>query len=388
MRDRVLKAALYSVVLNLIFMPIQNRIASVFGYATILLFFIYPFLHIGQIRKFRIHKTVISLVLVLIAGLITSIHRLDLASWNELERGIIAILSFVAFYWIVSLDADEQCTITLEDIIKINYMLCVVYIVYAFGPFDFKYMVVDEYNNKVFSMGLGNPNAVSVCVLFSVMILFLTLMTTTKVWGKIANICLIGILIYILLLLSSRTVVACALVIVVCYLLQTKNIGRFLVYIILFIPVIMIVLQVNLQYADIDYQIFGKAIDTGRSDMYIEALEDFREAPQLYIVGNLCGYLFQNMHNGVLTVLMSLGVIGVISYYAFWISQIGYLRERCTNKYRILAFWSLIVFIVQSSSEAMTVIGTIPYSIFVVIIVKIAKGDIRVKNDGITEGRI
>ena len=113
-----------------------------------------------------------------------------------------------------------------------------------------------------------------------------------------------------------------------------------------------------------------------------------QDTPIKIFTGDLCTYAFENWHNGLLTILASLGIFGVILYMSFWNRQLGVLRKACVDRKQKIAFVAILAILVHSSSEAMGIVGTIPYSVFVVIIMRIAKGDIEVKNDRITEDRI
>ena len=68
----------------------------------------------------------------------------------------------------------------------------------------------------------------------------------------------------------------------------------------------------------------------------------------------------------------------------FWNKQLGILRDICVERKQIIAFVAIIVVLLHSSSESMGVIGTIPYSIFVIVIMKIARGEIRSRYDRVT----
>ena len=76
-------------------------------------------------------------------------------------------------------------------------------------------MISNEWGVRVFNMGLGNPNAVSAYVMFSVAVLVMQLLSLQRLVRKIINAVLIVILIYIILMLSSRTVLVCTIAILV-----------------------------------------------------------------------------------------------------------------------------------------------------------------------------
>lgn len=386
--DNILKYALYSVTFNLILMPLSNNLARIFGYISLFLFFIYPILKSYAKGKLSIKKEVVILGVIVLTATLTSIQNLLPISFDDLRAWIIAIFSFLAFYWSISLPAFDESCLTIEDLLPINYLLCAMYILYAFGPFGFKYEIVDEYNNKIFTLGLGNPNGVSFEVLFSIAMLCLATFSQKKIILKIMNISLIAILILILLMLSSRTAVFCFLILMILLIFRFKRIGKFIPHFVLFIPVIAIVFQISLGNSDLDYQVLGKAISTGRNSIYHSLFESVKENPWLYLFGNMCEYRFSNLHNGIITIFSSLGIFGLIVYLYFWFKQISFLKSIAHTKVQTIAFFTILVFIIHSSSETLSIIGTVPHSLFMLIFTKIAKGDITLKNERITKSPV
>ena len=290
---------------------------------------------------------------------------------------VISILSFIAFYWSLSLDNKNGEIIDLHKICRINYLLCAVLLLFGYGPFSFKYTAVGAWGYKIFTMGLGNPNTVAVYVMFSMMILLVQIGTTAKKLQITINIILIGLLFYLLVLLSSRTVVACVIILLVVYLLakRTKHI-RIFWYFILACPILMIVIQQILGNSAIGITLLGKALETGRSDMFNTVISDIRHAPLSFVFGKVFRYKFENLHNAPLTIISNIGIVGLIIYLGIWFSKIKYLNDIGKTRAQMIALYSILAFIIQSSSESLLMIGTIPYAVMVIIIDKIAKGEI------------
>lgn len=388
MYDKLLKYALYSVTLNLIFTPLSTGIARIFGYISIILFFLYPVLNSYSKGKIRVKKEVVVLGILLIISIVTSITHLFPINFEELEALIIAVVSLFIFYWNLSMSQNEKSAISINDLMIANYLLCAMYIVYAFGPFSFKYDVVDEYNNLLFTLGLGNPNGVSFCVMFSIAMLCLSVFNQGRMFFKILNILLISALVVVLLMLSSRTVVLCVLVLIGYFIFRFKRIGKFLPFVIIFLPFVAILFQLFIGVYDFDYQILGKAISTGRFSIYTSFFDSVASNPWQFIFGDMCGYRLTNLHNGMLTIFSSLGVAGVVFYLYFWIKQVNIINNNAADVIERFAFVTLLVFLLHSSSETMSVIGTVPHSLFVLIFTKIAKGEIVFNNERITKNSV
>ena len=76
-------------------------------------------------------------------------------------------------------------------------------------------------------MGMGNPNGTAVYVLFAAMILLLAISLTRNKFKKAILCVAVAALVYIILLLRARTVLACFILAVLCviFLPLLKNVG-------------------------------------------------------------------------------------------------------------------------------------------------------------------
>lgn len=381
MNENILKFCLYSMGLNLLFTPIKSSIAGIFGYSTIILFvlsWIMPIFHSG---KLMIDKSVIWIISSVFLAFGTSVGSLFYHPLGNTVDGLVAMVSFFVFYWILAMPPQKNCVLKLQDLFIPNYFISLIYIVYAFGPFEFKYNITDRYGNKVLGLGLGNPNGVSLLVLFSIVFLIFDFISSKKRMKKSILAVLICILSYILYLLSSRTVLFCLILVLLFYILKLKKIEKFFLYFVLILPVLMIAFQFWVSNSSSKFELLGKNINTGRSELYLEFFSMFRENPQNFVFGNLCETWFYNYHNGIITILSSLGVFGLFSYFQFWLKQLKQLSMSSFDFCQRIAFLTISLMLVHSSSESMAVVGTIPYCVFIILIMKIAKGDIRSKYD-------
>ena len=380
MSSLLLKLSLYSAVINIAIAPFSADIAKLFGYATIIMFLLSATIPVFSSAGALMSKNNISMILLVSLTFFISLGALIGKKASDIVDTILPILAFIAFY--ISLDQKQQKSdkLTLNEVFYANYALCFILMLFAFGPFDFKYEVVNKYDDKIFTLGLGNPNAVSLSVMFCVVILFVQIFTTEKIAVKVINIIVSVVLFYILYLLASRTVLFCAIIVALAFLFKTPKAFKLISYFVLIVPIIMIWFQLWLfNSKSAALQILGKSISTGRPDMYKTFIQKMQDTPIKIFTGDLCTYAFENLHNGLLTILASLGIFGVILYMLFWNRQLGVLRKACVDRKQKIAFVAILAILVHASSEAMGIVGTIPYSVFVVIIMRIAKGDIEVK---------
>ena len=383
MYNKLLKIAMYAIALNIFFTPLNGGIARLFGYMTILLTWAYP-----VVRTFIKRRPEMNIWVLILIGVVLFSVALNLGSFrmDNASATIISIVSFVVFYWSVSFDRDENRTMDLRFFFRLNYVLCAIFILYAFGPFDFKYTQINSSGAESFTMGLGNPNAVSGYVMFSIVLLIMQQTHLKKRVYKVLNLLLTGVILYILYLLSSRTVLACVLGIVVFVLVRRHGkMGRWIPYIAMLIPVLMISAQILLAEYDITVEILGKPLMSGRDKLYMEAIEEIRARPQMLVFGDIFYYCFENLHNAPLSILATLGISGLVMYWVFWLRLLRNLNRTSVGREYMIAYVCVLAYVVHSSSEIMFMAGAVPYCFFVLITVRIAKGEIRMPD---TQNRI
>lgn len=370
----LLQISLAAAVINIALTPIASNVAVYFGYLMIICFWAYALMRTVMNRSVKLSVLVLFIIVVL--SLITSGAYF---SGEELRKKIINIISFISFYWMLSLpkDTDVYHRISFKQIYYSAIALSIVFVLYAFAFPSISYTPSGKYGRLLFTMGMGNPNGTAVYVLFAAMILLIAISLTRSKLKKTILSVAVAALAYIMLLLSSRTVLACFILAVLCViflpLLKCRRIFR---YIVLVAPIIMIIIQFALNDKIGDFELLGKDLDTGRYVMYRSLLEQISDEPLQYILGNLCKYNFQNFHNGVLTIFASLGIIGAVWTIRMWNICLGDIEKTFKSKYQKLAYFFVLLLLLDSVAESMTMVGTIPQGLFVYLMVKIARGEV------------
>lgn len=370
----LLQTSLVAAVINIALTPIASGVAAYFGYLMIICFWAYALVWTFQNRSIKI-----SILLLLAIVLLSAVTSTTYFSDEELRKKIISLVSFISFYWMLSLPAntDSQQNIEFKHLYYSAVVLTIIFVIYAFAFPSIAYTPSGKYGNLLFTMGLGNPNGTAVYVLFTAMVLLLAFVSTKRKFKKIMLIILVGALSYIIFLLSSRTVLICFLLAVVCVIVLPKlKVKRIFRYAVLIAPLIMILIQFAFNDKIGDLEILGKDLDTGRFEMYRDLLQEIAKNPGQYIFGNLCGYNFQNFHNGILTIFASLGVVGVAWALNTWNNKLKRIEKGIKNHYQQLAYFFILFLLFDSVAESMTMVGTIPQGLFVCLMVKVAQGDI------------
>lgn len=379
----LLQTSLVAAVINIALTPIAPGVAAYFGYLMIICFWAYALVWTFQNRSMRI-----SILLLLAIVALSAVTSTMYFNGEELRKKIISLVSFISFYWILSLpaDTDSQQNIEFKHLYYSAVVLTFVFVTYAFAFPAIAYTPYGAYGNLIFTMGLGNPNGTAVYVLFTAMVLLLAFVSTKRKLKKIMLMILVCVLSYIMYLLSSRTVLICFLLAVVCVIVLPKlKVKRIFRYAVLIAPLIMILIQFAFNDKIGDLEILGKDLDTGRFEMYRDLLQEITKNPVQYIFGNLCGYNFQNFHNGILTIFASLGVVGVAWALNTWNNKLKRIEKGIKNHYQQLAYFFVLLLLFDSIAESMTMVGTIPQGLFVCLMVKVAQGDIVLKLESATK---
>lgn len=372
--EHLLQISLVAAVINIALTPIASNVAVYFGYLMIICFWACTLMCTVMNRSVKL--SVLLLFIIVVLSLVTSGAYF---SGDELRKKIINIISFISFYWMLSLPKETNVhhRINFKQIYYSAIALSIVFVLYAFAFPSISYTPSGNYGMLLFTMGMGNPNSTAAYVLFASMILLLAISLTRSKLKKTILSVAVAALAYIMFMLRSRTVLACFILAVLCVvflpLLKCRRIFR---YTVLVAPIIMIIIQFAFNDKIGDFELLGKDLDTGRYVMYRDLLEQISNEPLQYIFGNLCKYNFQNFHNGILTIFASLGVIGVIWTIRMWNICLGDIEKTIKSKYQKLAYFFVLLFLLDSVAESMTMVGTIPQGLFVYFMVKIARGEI------------
>ena len=246
-----------------------------------------------------------------------------------------------------------------------NVVICLIFLVYS--RMDFAYRFEKEgsiFESNAITLGYSNSNSTSMMLLYTAAINLISL--KLKMYNKYFGIIIQAILIYLIYKTSSRTALLCILVLSFSSLFTIKKIPKLFLYIFTAIPTIYIFLLPYLKSIHflIDTKLLGKSIYTGREEIFkksIGYLETFVD----WMFGVLSRGMFLNHHNGILSILLSVGLLGLIIYITIWYKNIiPHLGK--TNGVSYIAIMSLMIILLQSSSETAFLVGSIPYGVMLV----------------------
>ena len=113
-------------------------------------------------------------------------------------------------------------------------------------------------------------------------------------------------------------------------------------------------------------ELFGKPLFSGREVLFVDFYNSFSDSP---LIG-LCGkYKFANAHNGMLTILLNTGFVGIFFYIIYIYKNFRNISNSIINIANVLPLIAIIaVFIISSSEAAMLVAGNLFYVYFLTLL--------------------
>lgn len=368
---RLLKWMMAAMVINIALTPWGTPLIKVAGYATILLTIGAAAVSMQGNLRIELNKgtkAILIFLVMMIVGLLIDFLHLEI-SFDLLQ----SIVCFFSFYILINKKPQIHRAKDLKDIFLINKLLACVYIAYTLLPFSFRYTEVNEWGAMGFTLSMGNTNATAMMAVFCVALLCLEIKRIQKRFHKIVNVIMVLVLLYMLLLLQSRTAMACALLIAICTWFKKLKLRPWYGVVILLVPMAYFILQITIRELD-GITILGKALNTGRGKLFVEYLSQLKAAPERYIVGSVVTHQFANYHNAPIAILSNFGIIGLIGYLMFWGYQFKtFAVDSQRTAFQSLAAMVLFAFMLHSSAEALPMLGGIPYSSAMILITRLAK---------------
>ncbi len=368
---KVLKIIMLAYALNAVLLPWGSSFSKYPGYVTIIATILFPLLTVEKGAKFKFFQEkkaffylCMVAILALIVGLIDT--KMD-------QNFILAVLGFISLYASLSIDASIFTKKDLEQMFAINKCLSLVYVLYAFGPFSFKYSSYDEWGNTWFTLGFSNPNTTGAYVMFCVAMLVIEITYENQWWRKTINLGLISGLIYIIYMTESRTALICSFALVLA-IIMIKRIPLKAWYTDVALVLMMAFIFIQIWVASkSDATFLGKSVASGRQNMYTTFIQELIEKPWRFIIGSVGTYRLENAHNVAFAVVRNFGFLGLICFIAFWKSMIKGCMTTVGCSTNRAAIWALLIYIVYSSAEAAPLIGMIPHGTPILIIGRLAK---------------
>lgn len=270
------------------------------------------------------------------------------------RRSIVSLISFLELPFLFSLDIKLNHK-TKRYIYIIYTILALYYIVLAYSPLAYTYHT--KYGYRIISdltLGYNNPNETVIYLSICNGIIFSYVHVVDKIWKKAFLISINTCLSLMIFLTSSRTGILSLLLVVGMYFLycrKNKEIPFRIVAFFMLLPVVFIFITLYARKVLNDTLFLGETFETGRLDIYEMVFKNISIKSILF--GNYV-YEFQNLHNGIVAIFATIGILGCLVFFAIFYNKVLYSYNNINdNKAQKVAFLAILgVVLFNTTSEA------------------------------------
>lgn len=219
--------------------------------------------------------------------------------------------------------------------------------------------------SKELTLGFNNPNETGLILFFIISFLVIIFNNSRRLFLKI--ICLLEMLFLFFLLVKTdarTSLIATIFLLLFTILFWLKkhkphlnlhSLNSWAVFCIIFPLLFFIGYSIFSKVSSLESITFlGKKVFSGRERVYNESILSWNN----YAFGNMSSLAFSNAHNGLLTILINTGLIGIVFYLVFVIREVFFINQKMLYRRKFL-FPALIVYLIFliSSAEATVLVG-------------------------------
>ena len=211
-------------------------------------------------------------------------------------------------------------------------------------------------------LGMTNPNLTAMFISGSYCILLIRFRKNKKQFLVVP---VLLWLLYMLYLTESRSSLICTLLVTAyAMVLYNRKLPQFLVVVSTLTPVAFVPIYLAGVHSRLaKLTILGKPFFSGREELYMRRFS-ILETPLQKLFGDLGSEQFSNAHNAPLSILCSIGAVGLCLFlYGCTVRLLTLNRNASSAESRIAVACLLSVFI-QSSAEALMLVGNFPAMFF------------------------
>lgn len=365
-----LKLNMLFMVLTLALRPLQAGLSVLSGYGLMATAFLLPFFSLQNTGDRRIKNHLIFLVFFCVIALMGLLLFIFQVNWAWV-KGLMLLFSL---YFSIAASSRSFSEKDIRHLLSMGNIMGLIFLLYGYLPFPFRYTEFNAYNGPQFSMGLGNPNGTAISVMFCIGLLLIGCLHRPSTANRIFSFAMIAGLVGLIVRLQCRSVFFCTVLLLLFYFLRIQRPKKYMVLLTLLVPVLFLFLQAAMallfQYTDI----LGKPLLTGRQDMFFAVFRQISREPLHYLLGSPGLHQLENLHNAPLTLLCNFGLFGFLMYFFFWKGELDLLTSRkdSTPVQRFCVMF-LMIFLLHSSAEAGVMIGTALYGTPFMVIARLAK---------------
>ena len=273
---------------------------------------------------------------------------------------IIRIWCYLALpFYFLYLDYLEPEKKMIHFIFVINILTSVVYTALSFTGLS--YAGYEKYigtQGAWLTLGYGNPNQTAMYLIINLIVLLCAFHYYNKMYCKMMLLLLMGYMGYLLIKTSSRTCIIIAGIILLIDLFKKKyRISKYFVVVILLIPVIFLAAYPYLYEHNLlnIFSFRGKSDYSSRDYIFQSSLQ---EVQKHFVFGKFGEFQLQNLHNGILSIYASLGLVGLTLFYQYNIrAYLNILSSKIKSKAAFISYIGLLFVFLHACTEGAFLVG-------------------------------
>lgn len=274
-------------------------------------------------------------------------------------KGVVAAISFLELPLLISSYPEVRNSEKIRKMVYIVFvLLSVFYIVMSFTNFaNIFYSDYGEIQTSFLSLGYNNPNETAMYLFVCMIVNSCLFMESRKLSIRIFSAFLIVSIVDLIWRTLARTSLALCILYYFCIIiLLKKKIPSFIHNISFIIPIAFFVVTIVFNEALMNYTLLGDSIETGRMDIYMSFLNDLNVWKILFGSYSVC---FENLHNGMLTIFATIGILGTGIYMFFLNAKFRYILTSVdatsAGKHSLLGLYCILIY--MSTESAFLVSG-------------------------------
>ena len=253
---------------------------------------------------------------------------------------------------------------TFDFIFYSNVVLSLLFAMYTLTPIAHRVHSEGRvWSSIYFVFDLGNSNLAAMNIFSFYCVLLINLSYRKK---KVPIIVLMIYDIYMIYGTNCRSVLITAFIVTVAYLfLGKRKLPKGVILIGTLLPALFIFIYLTLfnRFGGQGIVFLNKSLFSGRQDNFLEYLGYLRNWWNI-LFGNFAEASFQNAHNSIVSVLTSVGAIGLVCFYAFYWRTLRNINEDESSSIRTISLICILGLFIQSSMEASYFLGGFPGVMF------------------------
>lgn len=300
------------------------------------------------------------LLFALLGSVICSIIVSDYKSSGTLVASLNYIVSFSPFFCskYISTRKTNRKFLRIIALLQAMIMLFLSFTSKAYAPY---YVDLFLINDGELTLGYSNPNLTGVILFYVFILLFSNLKDERRKYQRLAYSLLIAYIGYLIMRTGCRIMII-AIFIMIAFLFFSNQ--TWIRKILISRMVMLGCILSSVAFLFVFYYLYQKmpTLTVMGGNIYSRITifdRGFDAFYGNYLFGNLPQYLFENLHNGALTIAVNTGTIGLVSYYIYIIYNVNRFRQNLkydSTKSIIPYFYILIVYL-HASVEASCLTG-------------------------------